>query len=635
MNASTPFHFGPLEAEALWPDAWRPLERAVARWVLTHGGCRALALAAGWASHAEAAGHTAWPLGGGFTATPADAVSALDPIARAALLSDVLVGDGATRADTPFVVEFDRLYLRRNWLHEVAVAAHLVRRVLAERTETAVSDDDIDVLFEGVRDQTVAPQRDAVRQAVGRSLLVLTGGPGTGKTTTVLRMLTMIVRHRQTQGQASPVIRLAAPTGKAAQRLAESLRTGAERLAATVQSDGTPWLDDGWQACLSAAADARASTLHRLLGAQGSGRFRYNATRPVPADVIVVDEASMVDLALLRALLDAVAAGTVLLLVGDADQLTSVGAGSALLDLVSVLETGCHSGAMVRLSHSFRADRALLPVNEAVRQGDARAFSRAVEEAAEQVAQVAIADAGSCQRRLDAWVACVAESLEHAGAFAPVPAENRQAIGRALDSTRECQLLCAVKDGPLGADAAIAYLEAALRLRAGAEREARWFAGRSVIITRNDPATGLFNGDVGLCLADPEGHLSVWFEVAPEPSRADARRFVRFAPGSLPPHRSAAALTIHKSQGSEYAHVAVLLPGPAEHPILSRQLLYTAVSRARRRLEIWGPPTSVEAALARPIVRMGGLAERLATGLNPSHSEQPTATVAAVLAEPA
>ncbi|MBS7458457.1 exodeoxyribonuclease V subunit alpha [Coralloluteibacterium stylophorae] len=585
--------------ELALPAELRPLDRALARWVRAHGGSALLAEVAAWASFADGAGDSALPLVG--AAAGRHGMRRLDDEELAALTREPLVAADPGAPAAAFVFDADgRFYLRRNAADEAAVAA-AVRARRDASAPAAAARADLDALFGGRDDAAVAPQRAAVAAAPGRRLFVLTGGPGTGKTTTVLRMLLMLQRCA-----GRPLaIQAAAPTGKAAQRLVESLRTGREALA--------PALGAEWAAYLDAIPDREALTLHRLLAFDPRrDRFRRNARDPLPGEVVVVDEASMMDLALLRALLAAVRPEATLVLVGDPDQLTSVAAGSALQDLVSVLtaDGGCD---LVRLEHSFRAERALVPVHAAVRAGDVAGFDAAWRAAGIEAVRHAPADAASLREVVLRWADRLLDGLPRP-TLPALPADAppgalaaRDALVReALAALRGRQLLCALREGPSGALALDAAVEARLRQRLGVA--SGWFAGRPVIVTRNDYAARLFNGDVGLCLADAEGGLRVWFETV----GADGLPAVRGLPvGALPVHEGAFAITIHKSQGSEYGHVAVVLPPAADSPVLSRQLLYTGLSRARRSLELWATDGALRAALEAPVRRAGGLAVRL------------------------
>ncbi|MEI7035578.1 exodeoxyribonuclease V subunit alpha [Fulvimonas yonginensis] len=577
---------------------WRPLDRTVWRWVRAHGGSRTLATLAAWASFADGAGDTALPLRG--EGAGRHGLEPLERDALDALRGEPLVGDGA--GATPFVLDAaGRLYLRRNYADELAVAA-LVHQRLRAGVPGTTSAAALDLLFHGERGAAVRRQREAVERVVGRRLFVLTGGPGTGKTTTVLRMLLML------QHQAAQALRIvvAAPTGKAAQRLLQSLRAGKQALRDHPHAP----LPDDWQPLLERIPDTEALTLHRLLGySPHSNRFTRNREHPLAADVVVVDEASMVDLGLLRALLEAVRPEATLILVGDADQLTSVAAGSVLMDLVGVLEDE-RSAALVRLEHSFRAEQALVALNGAVRAGDATALEAILGA---QVLQQPVAGGASLRHAVEAWADALATlairpTLPDTRDERVAPAQASAALA-ALRALGGRQLLCALREGEFGALAVNALIEQRLKRCWNVPPERVWYPGRAVLITRNDYANRLFNGDVGLCLADADGRLRVWFESSGSDGLPGARSF---SPGMLPAHEGAFAITIHKSQGSEYARVAVLLPPDPAHRILSRQLLYTGVSRARRVVELWAGEATLHAALARPIRRAGGLAERLA-----------------------
>ena len=554
--------------------AERALARAITRWVGAHGGSPRLADLAARAAVAEQRGDTA--------------LAPLDAEVRADLAGEALVGDGSER--TPFVLDADgRFYLWRNYRFEGEVAAAL-QALHADARPLPMAEDELAELFPGGDPAKDGAQREAVRAIGGRRLLVLTGGPGTGKTTTVLRMLLRLLRDGIA---ARDGIAVAAPTGKAAQRLVQSLRQEAARLR--------DQLPASWASALDALPTDEARTVHRLLGwSPARQAYSRNPANPVDAGVVVVDEASMLDLAQLRALLQALRPGACLLLVGDADQLDSVGAGSVLMDLVATLEAKA-SPALVRLRHSFRAVEPLVRLNEAVRAGDSPALAGALVAAGDTARLHPLEDTGALARRLRGW----ADALAEPGPPPPLPGTDEAAAAlAALQALPARQLLCALREGPFGADVAAAAIEARLRQQWNVPAGSDWFPGRVVMVTRNDYGARLFNGDQGLCLAGADGRLQVWFEAPDGGARA-------LAPGALPAHAAAFAITIHKSQGSEYGHVAVLLPPDPEHRILSRQLLYTGLSRAKRSVEVWGPQASLDAALARAVRRAGGLAARL------------------------
>lgn len=558
---------------------WRDLDRLIFRWTRSIGGTPELARCAARLSLAERRGHTAL---------------ILDPEAASACRSSPLVGDGA--APTPFVLDDDdRFYFWRGHADEVAVAAALAARAQAAAAVPNAAPDWIAALFADDDGERTAAQRAAVRAALGQRLLVLTGGPGTGKTTTVVRLLLALGRAQQ----APLAIRLAAPTGKAAQRLQQAIAQGREALSGR--------LDDGWQTALETLSRLEAQTLHRLLDFDPrSGRWRRNREQPLAADVVVVDEASMLDLAQMRALLAALPAQTRLVLVGDADQLASIAAGAVLTDVVQALDAAA-APALVRLEHVFRATPALTAANRAIRAGDAEALAAAANEGA--VERHPIGAAGTLRSALLAWAERLSRCLDECAVQTRHDPVRAAATLRVLQRQ---QLLCALRESAQGATAVNAVLQSALAQRHAAG-DRLWFPGRIVMITRNDEAHGLYNGDLGVALPDAQGRLMVWFEGRGDvPARA-------FLPTLLPAHETAYAITIHKSQGSEYDDVAVLLAPAPDSPILSRQLLYTAASRAKRSLSLWADEAVIGAALARPVARSGGLQSKLRDALrNPS-----------------
>ncbi len=617
-------------------EAWRALDRAVYRWVRAHGGSALLAATAAWTSLADAGGDAALPLAAdnrlGMPRLSATEVERL----RA---EPMVAADDASEARAFVLDRAQRFYLWRNYIDERDAAALIRARRAAPPADAAIDETlfaaDLDALFHNERDANVELQRRAVRSVSGRRLFVLTGGPGTGKTTTVLRMLLMLQRR----AARSLSIQIAAPTGKAAQRLLQSLRRG----KAALRAHASVPLPTQWRSLLDAVPDADALTVHRLLGYQPwRNAFRRNERDPIAADVVVVDEASMIDLGMLRTLLRAVRPGATLILVGDADQLTSVATGSVLMDIVAALEaTG--SDDLLRLRHSFRAEQHLVALNEAVRTGELRAVQSAIEGGHGDIALRAVETTRQLGEQIRRWARDLAgEAALRAAlpATAPDPLDPEYAtradedagaaairterVHAALAALSRRQLLCALRETDFGALAVNAALERTLRTLWNVDAGAEWYAGRAVIITHNDYAAGLFNGDVGLCLADQAGRLQVWFETAYNRAGDSASSLRRFSPNTLPAHETAFAITIHKSQGSEYDHVAVLLTPDADNRILSRQLLYTAVSRARRRVELWASVAVLQAAVSRAVERQGGLREHLLDGMPLMAERAPT-----------
>jgi len=578
----------------------RAIDLTLQRWVRKRADSDGLARAAAAASRDEGAGHVC-------SALIEEEFSDAD---IAALGVHPWVGDGSRF--TPFVLDANaNFYTWRNWRHETRVADGLLARARSRTMPLAAAQLALDVeeLFAGSDVQATHWQRAAVGAAPGARVFVLTGGPGTGKTTTVLRMLLMLLRHAQGCGlPATPRIALAAPTGKAAQRLGEAIAAGKQRLRAQLASDSA------FLPLLEIVPDAQAQTLHRLLGFRPhDNSFARNASRPLDADVVVVDEVSMIDIAMMRRLLDALRDDAVLILLGDPGQLYAIEAGSVLGDIAaSVPENalpgpladtlGIHAqqstaplaGQVITLTHVWRAGGDLRHGLDALRRGEANSIGDSDALRLRECADVA-----ALRARVAAWLdahACY-EKLVHP-ALAPEAAPGL---------LQQAQVLCALREGPFGVAGINSLVTTALAERGCFDAAAEWFHGRPVIITRNDYTRELFNGDIGIALDDGNG-LRVWF--------GNGAGLRSFSPRTLPAHETAWAITIHRSQGSEYRDVAVVLPPDAESRILSRELLYTAVSRATTSAEIWTSAATLHAAAERQVRRRGGLRERL-TANNP------------------
>ncbi|MXV12275.1 exodeoxyribonuclease V subunit alpha [Xanthomonas sp. LMG 8992] len=536
--------------------------------------------------------------------------------------------EDAASPDCPLVLEHGLLYLRRYREYERRLALGL-RRLAAQplpHSDPSALAPLFAQLFplppgEGARragEGTAAAdpsdrQAQAAALALRRALLLVTGGPGTGKTTTIARLLLLRLAQARAAGLPPPRIALAAPTGRAAERMAESLRAAVARALA-----------DGVDPTLAEALPAGASTLHRLLGViPDLPRFRHDADNPLPFDLIVIDEASMVDLPLMCKLVEAVADGAQLILLGDADQLPSVEAGDVLAAILQAAGPGDalqpddaqalqpllgHSavahdhagltGHRVHLLRGYRQaqDFALAPLADAVRSGDADGALRLLRDG--QLAGVHYHDG------VDDPLAAGGDALlAHWRALgdADDPAQ-------ALRTAARLRLLTAVRAGPQGARGLNARIEQLLaETTSGARRlgsASPWFHGRLLLITENSYRHGLFNGDVGICLRDAQGTLVAWFDGA-----GDGQ--VRgFHPAALPAHESAFAMTVHKAQGSEFDEVWLQLP-TRDARVLSRELVYTGITRARRALHIAASEPVLRAALARHAARISGLAWRL------------------------
>lgn len=498
---------------------------------------------------------------------------------QAQLLESGVAGPAGQYA--PLVIDAaGRLFLHRYWRYEHDVADALLARAVdsPEPVDPRWLAASLDrwVGRAGV-DAGTDEQRVAVALAMLQRLAVITGGPGTGKTTTAVRILTLLA-----QLPASRPLRvaLAAPTGKAAGRLEQAIRDAKARL--------------GLDGSLAAAIPDRATTIHRLIGARGRMPVaRVGAQPTLPIDVLLVDEVSMVDLALMARLIAVLPAHARLILLGDKDQLASVEAGAVLASL-----TAPWSGYSAQMAERLReiTGVALDAASDPKRLADCVAVLRhgrrfATGGAVGALAQATLAgDEAAVALALDNAEVRVGSSPESLtdivddgfGAF--TDAIDRGAEPGAVFATLDrFRVLCVHRGGPHGITALNRWIEARLRRALVSDRaEGEWFAGRVVMITTNDYNLRLFNGEIGVALRDREadGELRVFF--------ADtAGSFRSFAPARLPAREGGYALTVHKSQGSEFDRIVLALPREAS-PIVTRELLYTAVTRARERVCVWG-----------------------------------------------
>ena len=519
---------------------------------------------------------------------------------------------GRPDADKPLILDdAGRLYLHRYWKYEQSVAKEILKRI---RQSSFVLDDktvadSLKRLFP-VTSAKTNWQQVAAFAALRQRFTVITGGPGTGKTWTVARLLALILEQ---PGGEKLQVKLAAPTGKAAARLQEALSHSLAGLACSE--------------VVKARLQAKdlTTTIHRLLGTiPQSTKFRHDASNPLPVDVLVVDEASMVSLALMAKLLAALKPDARLVLVGDQDQLPPVDAGNVLGDV-------CHAAALNSFSENFRNDYqrcsgdrldemnlsttgglvdtviqlhtnyrsgAMVALNDlsvAVNAGDADMSMKLLRQSTAALTWSSLPPAQLLKAALrDAVVSHYGDVLKSA-----TPAAALAALGK-------FRILCAVREGPYGTEAinrlvgeilADAGLIAPNRLKFGS------YAGQPLMVTANNYALKLFNGDTGVVW--PGGGVG---SLVHFPDETGAIRFV--ARERLPEHETAFALTIHKSQGSEFDHVLLVLPERAS-PVLTRQLFYTGLTRARQSVCILAPETSLRAAISTLLQRSSGLTDAL------------------------
>lgn len=487
------------------------------------------------------------------------------------------VGGSALAEAGVLLVEHDLVYLDRYHREEVQIAQDLQRRA-----QTPAPEIDEEMLEAGL--ERVFPrdgwgeQRDAVRAAAGRLTTVLAGGPGTGKTSTVAGLLTLLLEQAEATGHR-PRIALAAPTGKAAARLRESVLGSLGHMPEQDrQRLGT---------------DIEAVTVHRLLGwrPDSGNRFRRDRGNPLPHDIVVVDEASMLSLTLTARLLEALRPGARLLLVGDPDQLASVEAGAVLADLVAGYGD---DGPVARLKTSHRFGHEIGTLAEAVRVGDADLVLELLAQARPggPVEHLPVADVIEADEALRLRLLTHAERLRdlaHAGRYAD-----------ALRELGEHRLLCAHRDGPWGVGPWNDRVER--WLAEASDHLGRQVVGRPLLVTTNDRGLGLFNGDTGVMALRADHRVVGVFGEPDAP--------IVHAASTLGEIDTAHALTIHKSQGSQARSVTVLLPD-ADSRLLTRELLYTAITRAQESVTLVGSEPAVRAAVERRTQRATGLRHRV------------------------
>ncbi|WP_312238534.1 exodeoxyribonuclease V subunit alpha [Stenotrophomonas sp.] len=523
---------------------------------------------------------------------------------------DAEAAEAAT--DRPLVLENGLLYLRRYREYERRLAAGLQR--IATHPLAQPDPGTLAALFGQLFPQAhdgTDHQARAAGVALRHPLVLVTGGPGTGKTTTIARLLVLLAAQAAQADQPLPRVALAAPTGRAAERMAESLRVAVQRLRLL-----------GIAPALCDAMPSTGTTLHRLLGTiPDSPRFRHHGDNPLPFDVVVVDEASMIDLPLMTKLVEAVAAGARLVLLGDPDQLPSVEAGDVLSAILRASGDGLgtraddadalrgllapstlqpqaaatrFAGRRVQLQRGYRQTDALdlVPLAHAVRDGDsdaALALLRSGRLAGVHFHEDQIDPLQQHRDHLLAHWRGLGEAADPA---------------QALANAGRIRLLTAVREGAQGARGLNARIEALL---AGVPRPGMapgYFHGRLLLITENSYRHRLFNGDIGICLRDRQGAVTAWFPGdTPDQPRG-------FHPGALPAHESAFAMTVHKAQGSEFDEVWLQLPR-RDNRVLSRELVYTGLTRARQSLHVLGSAEVIQAALKRHASRISGLAARL------------------------
>ncbi len=502
---------------------------------------------------------------------------------------------GAPGDYQPLILDGSLLYLYRFWLAEQRIAEILLQKaehnpIPSSRPLCSL----LDRLF-GPGDQLLW-QKVAAVSAASRSLCVVTGGPGTGKTTTAAGILQVLISLKTPETLR---IACAAPTGKAANRLHESLQNAADKSACDLP------------------LPTEATTIHRLLGA-GAGGFRYTAENPIPADVIVIDEASMIDITLMHQLLEATPSHCRLILLGDRFQLASVEPGAILGDLcpdrevsrftpdfaqfvnqttelVIPSDESAHplSDCLIELRKVFRFNEDIACLSAAVRVGNSQNALDTLCDSKHHLINRFDFDTGEDSTR--AFIQTVMPYYE--ALF------NAATVDEQFDALNTFRILCALRNGPSGVTAINAALERMLFQKRLIHGDSIWYEGKPVMITRNDYSVNLFNGDVGIITAKMTGEYTAVFHTSDGNYRT-------LSPARLPSHETAYAMTIHKSQGSEFDHVMLVLPAK-ESPVLTRELLYTAITRAKNRVDIIGSEDILRGTISKTLERTTGLHRKL------------------------
>ncbi|MBA7699838.1 RecBCD enzyme subunit RecD [subsurface metagenome] len=504
-----------------------------------------------------------------------------------------------------------RLYLYRYWDYENILANKISERVASktEGVDLPLLKDGLSKFFSPLENGQADWQKLAAFVSVLKKFCVVSGGPGTGKSTLIARIIALILEQRKGSEMR---IALAAPTGKAAARLQEAIQNGKKTLSV--------------EETVKEAVPTEASTIHRLLGTiPGSPYFRHNAENPLPVDMVIVDEASMVDLALMSKLVQALPSDARLVLLGDKDQLASVEAGAVLGDICDTgrihgfskdllnrfreitgdpadISPGNSSGPVIKDSvvelkknYRFGLESGIRAVSLAVNQGDGNLALRILKSGEyDDIKWTTLPEPNDLYR-------VIRGNVLHG--FKPCletkdPFEAHSLFGR-------FRILCALRKGPYGVWAQNLLVEQVLREENLIDTDKRWYRGRPVMITKNDYNLGLFNGDIGIILPDPEtDHDLRAFFISPDGALRS------FLPVRLPEHETVYAMTVHKSQGSEFDKALLILPD-RHTPILTRELIYTGITRAKKSIEVWGTERVFIEGVSQRIERSSGLRDAL------------------------
>ncbi|ENG4185334.1 exodeoxyribonuclease V subunit alpha [Providencia rettgeri] len=526
------------------------------------------------------------------------------------LLQANAVSLGNENKTSPLVLSGDYLYFQRMWQYEQYVAHYFSNTPIDDKNNQQIKVV-LDNLFP-ISDE-IDWQKIAAAVAVTSKVSIISGGPGTGKTTTVARILAALIKL-ETKHEHRVRIELAAPTGKAAARLTESLGEAMKHM---------PLTDDE-----RALLPHQAKTLHRLLGAQPeSQKFRYNRDNRLSLDILIVDEASMVDLPMMGKLLESLPENAKLIFLGDKDQLASVEAGAVLGDICQFADNGYSleraaqlseisgysidqyssttgpiirdSLCLLRKSYRFSADSGIGKLAFAVNAGNVLGVQKLLKQGCFDVHNYV-------QETADDYAQILLNASENYKDYL-LAVKSKETPAQVLKKFNQYRLLTALREGPFGVVGLNDKLEKLLHRQGLINRPYnllnKHYAGRPIMISRNDSPLGLFNGDIGVILPDENNSLRAYFQFPDGTIRG-------IQPNRLPQHETAYVMTVHKSQGSEFAHTALVLP-QVYSPVITRELVYTAITRAKKELSLYGSPKVLRRAIETPTKRRSGLAIQL------------------------
>jgi exodeoxyribonuclease V alpha subunit len=530
---------------------------------------------------------------------------------QAALSDSILVGLG--QGNTPLVLEGKRLYLRRYWQYQQTLNLAIQQRLKPVRTELPKElQSQLQNLFASKSQESTDWQKISCVLALRARFAIITGGPGTGKTTTLTKLLALLIKlaNDESNNTKKLNILLAAPTGKAAARVSESISKALVKLDMPDE--------------IKQYIPKKASTLHRLLGSVHDSRhYVHHKNNPLVADIVIVDEASMIDLEMMASLLDALPESAQLILLGDKDQLSSVEAGSVMGDLCRGAEHVAYDKqtlewidwyanealaeplmagsainqqtVMLRYSHRFGEHSGIGQLAKAVNQGDFEQAQAVFKDSATYSDLKRIVLNHPADSHLKQLVAANAGMLKNGkpnehqgyGYYLHVIDKKRptdsgqysQWAKEVLDAFDTFKVICALRRGVWGVEGLNQRIEQWLFPK---QKPTLWYEGRPVMITRNDYSLGLMNGDVGITLKDKTGKLRVAF---PSEASLDELKILWISPMRLPDVETAFAITVHKSQGSEFNHVALILP-ETKSSVVARELVYTAITRAKENFTL-------------------------------------------------